>query len=46
MTKSGFISWSGDESRLIAENLKQLFGFVLASPQLFVASKDLKAGDV
>ncbi|MFJ6025127.1 TIR domain-containing protein [Brevundimonas sp. NPDC092305] len=46
MPKSGFISWSGDESRTIAENLKQLFGFVLASPQLFVASKDLKAGDV
>jgi len=46
MAKSGFISWSGDESRTIAEHLKELFSFVLASPQLFVASKDLKAGDV
>lgn len=46
MAKQGFISWSGDESRKIAEQLQKLFGHVLAAPQMFVASKDLKAGEV
>lgn len=46
MAKQGFISWSGEESRGIAEQLKDLFGLVLPAPQLFVASRDIKAGEV
>lgn len=46
MPKQGFISWSGDESREVAEQLQKLFAHTLAAPKLFVASKDLKAGEV
>lgn len=46
MSKQGFISWSGDESRKIAEALQEFFSFVLPNPSLFVASKDLQAGEV
>lgn len=46
MPKQGFISWSGDESRSVAEALKDFFAVVLPNPTLFVASKDLQAGEV
>lgn len=46
MAKQGFISWSGEGSRKIAEQLQKLFAHVLAAPTMFVASKDLKAGEV
>jgi hypothetical protein len=46
VAKQGFISWSGDESRLIAEALKEFFSFALPNPTLFVASRDLQAGEV
>ena len=41
-----FISWSGQEARTIAERIRPLFKKVLPNPTLFVASEDLKAGDV
>lgn len=46
MSKSVFISWSGDEARTIAESLQKFLKFVLANPPSFVASKDIKAGEV
>lgn len=46
MAKEGFISWSGPESQKIAENLRDFMKYVLANPTLFVASKDLKGGEI
>lgn len=46
MAKEGFISWSGPESQKIAENLRDFMLYVLANPTLFVASKDLKGGEI
>lgn len=44
MPKQGFISWSGEEARTLAERLQQFLRHVLANPTLFVASKDIAPG--